>query len=134
MGSYIVPRKTKRRITQRKASHRGRLETAVGRPCPYCGNIMEAITYDGPPSIKFSPRAPTVDHVIPHSRGGRIRIAVCVTCNNTKGNMMPSEWLAYVAQFMPSRADAVREVFRAFKLRWQEPLLNRPEGPTQETT
>jgi hypothetical protein len=89
---------------------------------------MEAKDHDGGPSIWRSPRSPTLDHVYPQRLGGSAKLAVCVTCNNTKGGMLPSEWLAFVIRAMPDRADAVRRVFKSFDLRWDEPASKTGEA------
>lgn len=50
--------------------------------CQYCGS-------------KSEPRALTIDHVIPRSRGGESTwenlVAACFRCNNKKGNRTPQE-------------------------------------------
>jgi len=40
----------------------------------------------------------TRDHVIPMSRGGTLKIICCLQCNGIKGNMLPGEWIEYMAE------------------------------------
>lgn len=71
---------------------RGRLRR-YGRVCPYCEVAMS--TANG----FTSPSAPTRDHVIPISRGGRDIIEnieiVCRKCNQDKGSLLPEEFKAW---------------------------------------
>lgn len=60
---------------------------AHGKPCPYCDRKMER----GHPRL-----APTWDHYVPASKGGRAKIIACIECNNIKGDMMPETWAAYM--------------------------------------
>jgi len=61
--------------------------------CHYCGEI-------------FSPKALTMDHVIPLSRGGRSEkfnlVPCCKECNTQKQRMLPVEWDEYMERL---RAD-----------------------------
>ncbi len=115
MSRYVPPKahKAPRRSRRRGFYH--------GKPCPYCGEIMQH--YDGPgnPSIHNAPRCPTVDHVFPESMGGSAKIRVCITCNNRKANKTPTEWLEWVLLNMPHRADAIRAIYTRFRLVWKEP-------------
>lgn len=64
------------------------LKLAHGRPCPYCNRQME----------RRHPRlAPSRDHVIPESKGGKEKIIACVQCNGIKGDMMLEVWEAFMA-------------------------------------
>lgn len=76
-----------------------------------------------------------MDHVFPKALGGIAKVACCVLCNNIKGDMTPTEWLAYVIEEMPHRADAVRAVFRAVRINWIElpNALGSGAEPTPET-
>ena len=57
-----------------------------GKPCPYCMRAMDL----------FTPRAPTRDHVVPISRGGKNYgtnvIIVCRACNHHKANVPLDVW------------------------------------------
>ncbi len=66
----------------------------------------------------------TRDHVIPQRYKGRKQVLACHGCNNLKGDMMPEEWLRFVIEHMPERAEAVRGVFRAFRIQFVEPRLD----------
>ena len=57
--------------------------------CPYCTRTLE-----GTQSISCV--AATRDHVVPQSRGGVVVVWACFTCNNLKGDMLPSEWQAFM--------------------------------------
>jgi 5-methylcytosine-specific restriction endonuclease McrA len=90
------------------------LEAAIGRPCPYCGYVMD----------KRNPwRMPTRDHVHPRSRGGRFdpanRLVVCRRCNGDKADMT----LALFAAWLLARRDARYERVVA--------LLRLQEGQTR---
>ena len=54
----------------------------------------------------FSPKALTMDHIGPISRGGKTTkgnvTACCKECNTAKKQMLPIEWEAYLAQYDPS--------------------------------
>lgn len=63
---------------------------AHGRPCPYCRRPMNR---DEPR------RAPTRDHIVPESKGGRETLIACYTCNTIKGDMMPDVWCAFMETF-----------------------------------
>ncbi len=59
-----------------------------GKACPYCGRAME----------RRHPRlAPTRDHVVPESKGGRVKIIACLQCNGIKADMPPELWAAFMA-------------------------------------
>ena len=62
---------------------------AKGR-CHYCGRPT-------------SPKELTMDHVIPISRGGKSLkanvVPCCKECNNTKKQLLPIEWEAYLKKF-----------------------------------
>lgn len=60
-----------------------------GKPCPYCQRPMLHLTH--------RTLAPTRDHVVPKSRGGRAVVVCCITCNGIKGNMLPEEWESFMA-------------------------------------
>lgn len=57
----------------------------TGGCCIYCGHQINAETA-------------TIDHIIPQSKGGPNedfnKVASCKDCNQKKGNLMPSEFLA----------------------------------------
>lgn len=93
-----------------------------GRECVYCGVILQTVV-EVHPGHKH-PASATRDHVFPKSLGGHAQVPCCHGCNVTKGNMLPSEWLAYVLETMPHRAEHVREVFRRFRINWTEPALD----------
>src|SRR4051812_15940441 len=66
-----------------------RAVAALGRPCPYCGVLMD-----------LCHRRPTRDHVIPRNYGGetsrrqrRLRLIVCARCNTDKGHRTVEKWL-----------------------------------------
>ncbi len=52
---------------------------------------------------QFPPRELTMDHIIPVSRGGKSTkgnvVPSCKECNNTKKQLLPMEWEAYLEQF-----------------------------------
>ena len=63
-----------------------------GGVCAYCEQPLDAEDYSR------GPMAPTVDHMIPLSRGGadvaENRVLACNACNSAKGARTPREWLA----------------------------------------
>lgn len=58
--------------------------------CFYCGQSV-------------SPKALTMDHIVPISRGGKSTknnvVTACKTCNNAKKHLLPMEWEAYLQSF-----------------------------------
>lgn len=61
---------------------------AHGKPCPYCGRVMD----------RFSVRlCPTWDHVVPQALGGRAKIVCCCECNGIKADMLPAQWASFMA-------------------------------------
>ncbi len=79
-------RRRKRKREQEKRD-RERLEQH-GKPCTYCPCLM---------SIEVGARYPTRDHVEPRSRGGKITVWACYTCNAVKRDMSVDEWANYRA-------------------------------------
>jgi hypothetical protein len=57
-----------------------------GRPCCYCARAM---------SLRIGALYPTLDHVEPRSKGGRITVWSCQTCNAVKRNMTEEQWSHY---------------------------------------
>jgi hypothetical protein len=60
-----------------------------GKACPYCHRQM---------SRGDARLHPTRDHVIPVSRGGKVKIICCQTCNGIKADMLPGEWIIYMEE------------------------------------
>jgi hypothetical protein len=71
-----------------------RLEAALGRPCPYCGEVMRK---KAGTANRQHWRHPTRDHVVPRCEGGTITVVVCHTCNHNKADRSLDEWLAFLA-------------------------------------
>jgi 5-methylcytosine-specific restriction endonuclease McrA len=67
------------------------LIAALGKPCPYCGDIM------GQPDPNL---APTKDHILPRSRGGTLQPAncliVCRGCNGEKADRTLDEFATWL--------------------------------------
>lgn len=68
-----------------------------GRRCFYCGRSTLGIEEINKNTAGIPKNYPTLDHIIPRSRGGRwvlwnLRIA-CKDCNVSKGSDMPLVWL-----------------------------------------
>jgi 5-methylcytosine-specific restriction endonuclease McrA len=44
-----------------------------------------------------------MDHIVPIARGGRSTrgnlVAACKSCNNKKKQLLPMEWVEYLAEF-----------------------------------
>ena len=40
--------------------------------------------------------AATKDHVLSKSRGGTLKVDACRACNQLKGDMLPTEWAAFM--------------------------------------
>lgn len=80
----------------------------MGR-CHYCGcSLLD----DGNEDM-----SPTIDHVVPRSRGGRNHKAnkriACKKCNNEKGDMTVAEYQEFVARMamvMRFRASAEKQI------------------------
>lgn len=82
-------------------------EEATGKPCPVCGHPMQV----GRPG---HPRARTIDHIYPRSKGGPRNAAanlwvICSLCNQRKGSRLPHE-----APF-PIPADRLRRLLAYFE-------------------
>lgn len=95
------------RLTVRSVPHQYafrpiRLRWYLGKPCPYCGVTMNR-------DRGWNSRdAPSRDHRIPQSRGGKhnaVNITVCCRmCNEEKGSLDPEEFTA-VRAGLASRLD-----------------------------
>lgn len=48
--------------------------------------------------IREPPLYPTRDHVEPISRGGKITVWACLTCNAVKRDMTEEQWMIYRAE------------------------------------
>lgn len=60
-----------------------------GKACPYCGRIMGG-RFSSPKKL-----SPTIDHIVPVSRGGgngANKVFVCRRCNEAKGDRTLAEW------------------------------------------
>ncbi len=70
-----------------RASQWWKRQCAKGR-CYYCGGAT-------------APKALTMDHIVPISRGGKSTkgnvVPSCKACNNQKKQLLPMEWDAYLA-------------------------------------
>lgn len=67
-----------------------------GNACVYCGFKFEPPRVEG--DLLIGP-APTVDHLLPRSRGGKNTVenlvTACWSCNSTKRNKTADEFLAW---------------------------------------
>jgi 5-methylcytosine-specific restriction endonuclease McrA len=57
-----------------------------GKLCTYCARPM---------STDVPLLYPTRDHVEPRSKGGRILVWACATCNHVKRDMTEEQWAVY---------------------------------------
>jgi CRISPR/Cas system Type II protein with McrA/HNH and RuvC-like nuclease domain len=68
--------------------------------CHYCKNTM----IHGPSELR-----PTIDHVIPRSKGGtnnhKNLVAACYKCNQIKGGDLPSEYILNTDQILKRLGD-----------------------------
>ena len=64
--------------------------------CYYCGR-------------SFSPKALTMDHIVPLIRGGKSTkgnvVPACKSCNNKKKHMLPIEWEEYLQSLTENGAE-----------------------------
>lgn len=71
----------------------------AGRPCYWCDRPMTKKSNKSGSSPL--PTHATKDHIVPRCRGGGNRngnrVWACLRCNNLKGNMMPDDWMAWMA-------------------------------------
>ena len=78
-------KKLTKRLLKCIAHHKGR--------CFYCQLSVDVA------KVQPHPRAPTLDHVTPRSRGGKNtatnRVLACYLCNHQKGDMTLDEFRAY---------------------------------------
>ena len=72
------------------------LVAAIGKPCAYCGEPMDA---------------PTRDHVRPRRHGGKLtpdnKVLVCDPCNVDKGHRSLEAWLERLRRRGDRRAEIV---------------------------
>lgn len=94
------------------------LRDALGKPCPYCQNIL---TLDDPK------RFPTRDHVIPQARKGQYKIVVCLDCNSCKKNFTIKEWLDRLLRGGDPRAKHVSAFIAARPHLFDAPPAEKPE-------
>jgi len=59
---------------------------------------------------RVPPRALTMDHIVPLIRGGKTSksnvVPSCKPCNDLKGNLIPSEWDAYLERLAGRKSDS----------------------------
>jgi hypothetical protein len=91
--------------------------------CTYCRRTLT-------PRADGGPLAHTRDHVVPRSKGGAKTVPACYVCNNIKGDMMPDEWIAYMA----ANPKWWEKVFRTKKLNPAPEPRNRIKAPPLEQT
>ena len=79
-------KRERRKARELRESQWWKRRVAKGR-CYYCGSTA-------------SPKALTMDHIVPISRGGKSTrgnvVPCCKTCNNAKKQLMPMEWEEYL--------------------------------------
>lgn len=93
------PNPTGRPASKAKAKNKGRTAALLkiqqlyirdGRRCWHCGRVLRAL--DDLPKVegKLPSDYPTLDHIIPRSRGGHARldnlVVACPSCNNRRGD------------------------------------------------
>jgi len=80
-------KKEKRKARELRESQWWKRKLAKG-VCHYCGKQM-------------SPKALTMDHVVPISRGGKSTknnvVPACKECNTLKKQLLPMEWEQYIS-------------------------------------
>jgi 5-methylcytosine-specific restriction endonuclease McrA len=99
----------------------------MGKACPYCGRLM------GGKRHTATGLFPTIDHIVPMSRGGKNleanKVFVCSKCNNDKDNTLIDIWLwnledagdpraEFVGKFMDERGMARLRPRPEKKMRW----------------
>jgi 5-methylcytosine-specific restriction endonuclease McrA len=99
----------------------------MGKACPYCGRLM------GGKRETASGLFPTIDHIVPLSRGGpnleANRVFVCCKCNGGKDNTLIDIWLwnledagdpraEFVGRFMDERGIPRLRPCLEKKMRW----------------
>ena len=81
-------KRERRKARELRASQWWKRRLAKG-VCHYC-------------SRETSPRALTMDHLVPIARGGRSTksnlVPACKECNNAKKQMLPMEWEQYLSR------------------------------------
>jgi 5-methylcytosine-specific restriction enzyme A len=85
-------RRERHKARQLRGSQWWQRRCAKGR-CFYCGRPTD-------------PKALTMDHIVPLSRGGKSTksniVPACKSCNTMKKQLLPMEWQAYLDSFNPS--------------------------------
>ena len=88
--TFVIVGVRRRDLTTRYGT--GRLRRFLGKPCPYCGICMNR------EKGFHCADAPSRDHRIPISRGGRDLakniVICCRRCNENKGALDPEEYMA----------------------------------------
>jgi 5-methylcytosine-specific restriction endonuclease McrA len=79
-------RRERRKARELRESQWWKRRVAKGK-CYYCGSTT-------------APKALTMDHIVPISRGGKSTrgnvVPCCKTCNNAKKQLLPMEWEEYL--------------------------------------
>ena len=79
-------KRERRKARELRESQWWKRRVAKGK-CHYCGN-------------ETPPKALTMDHIVPISRGGKSTrgnvVPCCKTCNNAKKQLLPMEWEEYL--------------------------------------
>lgn len=67
-----------------------KLRSYHGKKCHWCKKHM---------LMESERLRPTIDHVVPKSRGGTKTVVCCLSCNNLKGDMPPAIWALMLEKF-----------------------------------
>ena len=99
------------------------LVAAVGKPCAYCSEPMDA---------------PTRDHIRPRSKGGTLapgnRALVCDPCNQDKGSRTLGSWLFRLQKAGDRRAAMVAVLLAAVSAIWPEGTRAQVRACNRELT
>jgi 5-methylcytosine-specific restriction endonuclease McrA len=91
-------KRERRRARELRESQWWKRRVAKGK-CYYCGRAT-------------SPKAMTMDHIVPISRGGKSTrgnvVPCCKTCNTTKKQFLPMEWEEYLNKARTKESDQPR--------------------------
>jgi 5-methylcytosine-specific restriction endonuclease McrA len=90
---------------ERKLASKSAILERDNHQCVYCGcslRFTQTPCEQEPGTFLVHGNIPTIDHVVPSSRGGSNKasnlVAACVSCNSQKGNMTGEEYRAWKAR------------------------------------
>jgi hypothetical protein len=94
-----------------------RKRRAAGQSCPYCKRQM--VKND-------SQLHPTADHIHPQSLGGQDTVIACLQCNGIKADMLPEDWIIFMAKHPSWWLMSKYEMRLAKRSAWKDQTAGMP--------